>query len=103
MEHAILQMQYPLGALPARGFRCPVCGNETLLLPDAQAVNDLARRLGLFGLEQSEERKLQRTGTSVCVTLDPQLLRDALSGATAGSVVRVGRLGSRIVIEAAEA
>lgn len=101
MDAAIVQMQYPKGALPSRGYQCGVCGNETLLLPDAKAVNDLARVLGLFGVEGARERKLQRTGTSLCVTLDPKMLQEAMPGARPGTVVRVGRQGSRIVVEPA--
>jgi hypothetical protein len=101
MVEAIVMMNYPAGSLPARGFRCEVCGNETLLLQDAQAVNDLAKRLGMFGLEDARSRKLQRTGTSLCVTLDPELLRKTFPRAKRGSVVRVGSQGSRIIIEEA--
>lgn len=97
----MLEMRYPLGSVPARGFRCPVCGSEELLLGESKRVHELARKLGMFGLEQASVRKLQRTGTSTCVTLDPALLRAALPNAKPGTAVRVGRQGSRIIIEAA--
>lgn len=98
MEEAILRVDFPLGSLPARGWRCPVCGEETLLLADAGEVQRLAQRLGLFGVQGRKRRKLLKTGGSLAVTLDPELLREVLGKARAGTYVQVGREGGRIVI-----
>lgn len=98
MEPAILKVRFPLGWLPARGYRCPVCGEEELALSEAHVLDELAHRLGLFGVEQRQRRKLQRTGNSVTVSLDPRLLEEALRGAGPGDMVEVGRQGDRIVI-----
>lgn len=100
MVEALLKVHFPLGSIPARGFRCPACGDERLLGSDAEAAQTLARRLGLYGVEDAEERKLLRTGGSVAVTLPPRLLEEVLDGAEPGDVVRVGRQGGRIVVEA---
>jgi hypothetical protein len=99
-EPAILKLHFPLGALPAKGYRCPVCADEVLLGAEAAAVERLARRLGLFGIEGEQVRTLLRTGGSIAVTLDPALVRDVLRGRP-GSAVRVGRQGDRIVIRPA--
>lgn len=99
MESAILPIHYPAGSLPCPGFRCALCGEEVFLPEDTRASRDLARSLGLYGVEDSHERKLLQTGNSTTVSLDPQLVRDVLKGARPGSIVRVGRLGNRIVIE----
>jgi hypothetical protein len=65
---------------------------------EAQA---LAHKLGLFGIENAQTRKLLRTGTSVAVTLDPDLLRDVLGSAKPGQMVKVGKEGNKIVITSA--
>lgn len=102
MEEAVLKVHFPEGSLPARGLRCPVCGDERLLASDAKAAQDLAHRLGLYGVEQAERRKLLRTGNSTAVTLPPRLVREVLGGAGPGEAVRVGRQGGRIVVDAGE-
>lgn len=100
MVEAILKVHFPRGALPARGFRCPVCGDEQLTGAEAKEVQETAHRLGLYGVEDSRPRKLLRTGNSVAVSLDPELVRNVLRGMKPGGTVRVGRQGDRIVIEA---
>lgn len=99
MDAAILGVHFPEGELPAKGFRCPVCSSDLVL--DLPALQQLARRLGLYGVEHASRRKLQRTGTSITVTLDPDLLREVVPGARPGTVVTVGRQGDAIVIRAA--
>lgn len=98
---AILKIRFPLGSLPVRGFRCPVCGSESLLASEAQEAQDLARELGLFSVTNRRRRKLLRTGNSIAVSLDPELLREVLPGRKPGDAVFVGRMGDRIVIERA--
>jgi hypothetical protein len=98
MEETILSLQYPKGRVPARGFRCPTCGEEVLLLEDASEARRTAENLGLFGVENARRRKLQKTGNSITVSLDPELLRSALLDAKPGDQVSVGRQGNRIVI-----
>lgn len=99
MEEAVLWIRYPRGRIPARGFRCHLCGEEVLIVSDAEKANELARELGLYGLEQFDTRRLIRAGNSIAVTLDPRLVKEVLDGAKAGAKVRVGRLGKRIFIE----
>lgn len=98
MEEAVVEVRFPLGTLPCRGYRCPTCGREDVLGSDAGDLQELARRLGLFGPERRSRRKLMRTGGSIAVTLDPELLRSVLGHARAGAVVEVGLEGERIVI-----
>lgn len=100
MEPATFEVRFPLGKLPVRGFRCPICGEEALTGTQAKALDELARRLGLFGIEDKHRRKLLRTGNSIAVSLDPELVRDVLHGAKPGAEVFVGRQGDKIVITA---
>lgn len=102
-DEVVLELRYPRGQLPARGYRCPTCGEESLLGADAQRADDLAHRLGLFGTERFGTRKLLRAGNSVAVTLDPHLVAEVLHGTKPGTRVRVGREGGRIVVEPMEA
>lgn len=101
MDEAVLKVHFPAGSLAARGFRCPACGDERLLASDAEAAQELAHRLGLYGVEDVQERKLLQTGNSIAVTLPPRLVEEVLGGAGPGDAVRVGRLGDRIVVEPA--
>jgi hypothetical protein len=102
MSEAILKMHYPLGVLPGRGFVCPVCKEERFLAADLEQMQELAHTLGLFGLQGVQQRTLLRTGNSLAVSIDPDLLRDVLGNPNAGDKVRVGRQGNRIVIESAD-
>lgn len=101
LDEVVLWIRYPRGRVPSRGFRCPICGDESLLLGDGNKADELAHELGLFGLEQVGTRRLLRAGNSIAVTLDPQLVEEVLSGAKPGTKVRVGRLGKRIFVEPA--
>lgn len=101
MARAILAVHFPLGKLPALGWRCPACGEESFSAPTVAEAQATARKLGLFGIEHPRRRKLQRSGTSVVVTLDPTLLAEALGGAVVGDEVEVGRLGDAIVVRRA--
>jgi len=98
MDEAVVELQFPLGRLPVKGFRCPICHSERLLDEQLQQAQDLARKLGLYGLEGEQVRRLLQTGSSLAVTLDPDWIRDVLGGAKAGQPVRVGRQGDRIVV-----
>lgn len=99
MDEAVLVVRFPRGQLPVRGFRCPTCEEEIILGSDVEKIDEIARGLGLFGVEQTGKRKLIRAGNSLAVTLDPELVADVLHGAKAGSTVRVGRIGKRIFVE----
>jgi len=99
----ILEMHFPRGKLPGEGFRCPTCGEEALLAEEVARLQKEAHRLGLYGLEDAQLRKLLRTGNSIAVSLDPNLIRQVLGDRKPGDAVRVGREGRRIVIEPAEA
>lgn len=102
MRHAVVELRYPVGIVPVKGFRCPVCGEEEMPLAEVGRAQRLAAELGLYGIEHARERRLQRTGNSVTVSLDPFLLKEVLGGAGPGTVVQVGKQGDRIVITAAE-
>lgn len=100
MEPANVEMRYPEGILVSPGFKCPRCGEEAFAADQVERGQSEARRLGLFGIENATTRTLQRTGTSVTVSLDPELLRDVLRRAKPGSKVKVGRHGDHIAISA---
>lgn len=100
MEPAEIEARYPGGILVSAGFRCPRCGDEAFTADQVERDQKEARRLGLFGIEQATTRTLQRTGTSVTVSLDPVLLRDVLRHAKPGTKVKVGRHGDHVAIEA---
>ncbi len=99
MEAAEVEMRYPEGILLSPGFKCPQCGEEAFAADQVERGQAEARRLGLFGIENATTRTLQRTGTSVTVSLDPDLLRDVLRRAKPGTKVRVGRHGDHIAIQ----
>jgi hypothetical protein len=103
MQRAIIPMHFPQGKLPASGWRCAACGEESLSAPAMAELQDTARRLGLYGPESERRRRLQRSGTSTVVTLDPAFLADALGGAGPGDEVLVARQGDAIVIRRAPA
>lgn len=98
MAEAIVEIHFPLGSLPVKGFRCPSCHSERILGEHLKAAEKLAHRLGLYGLENEQVRKLQQTGGSLAVTLDPAWLREMLGAAKAGQPVRVGKQGNKIVV-----
>lgn len=102
MRPATFLCEFPLGELPAEGHRCPKCGEEVMSLHESERLQRQAKRLGLYGIVKARRRKLQRTGNSVTVSLDPELLRDVLKGAGPGTVVEVGRMGENIVVRLAE-
>jgi hypothetical protein len=101
MQRAILTMHFPVGKLPAIGWRCGACGEESFSGATVAEAQETARRLGLFGPESPRRRKLQRSGTSTVVTLDPAFLAEALGGAGPGDEVVVARQGDAIVIRRA--
>lgn len=103
MVETVLWVRYPRGKLPVKGCVCTICGADSIDADDAQQCTDLARDLGLFGIESDRTRSLLKVGNSVAVSLDPQLIRDVLGGAKPGDQVRVGRHGKRIVIEREDA
>lgn len=98
MQPALLSVRFPEGTLPAKGFRCPTCGEERLTATESERISTLGRKLGLYGVEQRRTRKLLKTGGSLAVTLDPEMLRDVLGEVRAGTSVEVGRQGDAIVI-----
>lgn len=100
MEPAEVETRFPEGILVSPGFRCPRCGEEAFTADQVERTQAEARRMGLFGIESATTRKLQRTGSSVTVTLDADLLRDVLRRAKPGTKVRVGRHGDHVAIQA---
>lgn len=101
MDDAIFPLHFPNGQMPARGFRCSTCGHERLSGSEFERLEKMARELGLYGIEESRERKLLKVGNSLVVTIDPALARMALGTSRPGIKVRVGLQGKRIIIEAA--
>ncbi|HEV8361742.1 MAG TPA: hypothetical protein VGR28_14930 [Candidatus Thermoplasmatota archaeon] len=99
MEDAVVAVRFPEGPLTVRGFRCAVCGDDSVLAGELGRAEALARRLGLYGAEKRARRKLQKTGNSITVSIDRGLLDEVLPGAGPGSFVSIGKLGNRIVIE----
>lgn len=103
MELTVLTIRFPRGSLPVKGFRCPVCGEEELLLGEAARARETARRLGLMGPEREEHRSLLRIGNSIGLTIDPEVLRDVVGEAHPGVDVVVSVEGDAIVIRRADA
>jgi len=102
MRPAVLRVHFPAATLPVEGFKCPVCGEETIAADVVARSQKLARQLGLFGPEHPTPRKLVKNGSSLAVTLDKESLREILGHDPAsGETVMVGRRGSSIVIERA--
>lgn len=96
MTEAVLEVHFPGRSLPARGFRCPVCGAEEILAGELQRVQDLAKDLGLFGTQSESQRMVQRHGNSLIVTLDPGWLRR--HGVKRGDKVLVREKGDSLVV-----
>lgn len=101
-REAVVELEFPGGRLPVKGLQCPSCGNEVVSAGAIERITATARELGLLGIDHARRRKLRRTGTSISVTLDPELLALIAPGAKVGDKVTVGRLGNKIVIERAE-
>lgn len=99
MVPAILRLQLPVGSLPVKGMRCPVCGEEMISARDLADARAEAERLGLMGPRQTMRRKVTRNGTSTSVNLPPEMLSHI--GAKAGSEVDVSLVGDSIVIRRA--
>lgn len=97
MVETVLKVHFPRGALPVRGFRCPVCGEDAIPAADAAAVRGMAQSLGLYGTGNPRRRKLQRHGNSTTVSLDPEFLRK--HGIKAGDTVVVAERGDELVIQ----
>ncbi len=67
MDEAILNIRYPKGTLPVRGFICPKCGYEVISFEDAKAASETAERLGLLEPEGTITRKITRSGGQLAV------------------------------------
>ncbi|MHB8584775.1 MAG: AbrB/MazE/SpoVT family DNA-binding domain-containing protein [Thermoplasmatota archaeon] len=98
MELTVLTVRYPRGSLPVKGFRCPICGEEEMLLDEAARARSQARGLGLLAPKHEKHRRLLRVGNSLGVTLDPEILREAFGNADPGADVIVAAEGDSIVI-----
>lgn len=98
MEGAIFPIHFPRGSLPARGYRCPKCGDEVVTASEMKKLESMAHGAGLYGIENAQTRKLIQTGNSLAVTLDRELLKAVGIVGKAGRSVRVGRVGDHLVI-----
>jgi DNA-binding MarR family transcriptional regulator len=98
MVPAVIDVQFPRGALPVAGYRCPEDGEEMFDGEAVQRAQERARELGLFGAERVTRRKLRQVGSSLSVTLDPEVLEKILPGAKPGDEVEVGLEGDKIVV-----
>lgn len=98
MHPDILSLRFPEGTLPVRGYRCPRCGEERLLGTTLKDAQSLAERLGLFGLQDVQRRKILQIGNSMGVSIDPELLRDIIPGAGVGTEVLIGKKGDAIAL-----
>lgn len=102
MELTVLSLAFPRGTLPVKGFRCPTCGAEELLLGELAKARETARRIGLLKTGRAERRRLLRVGNSLGITLAPAVVREVLGGVHAGEEVLVGVQGDAIVIRRAD-
>jgi predicted RNA-binding Zn-ribbon protein involved in translation (DUF1610 family) len=100
-DPAVVEIAFPLGKLPATGFRCPKCGEEILRGRTLEAAQQLARKLGLYGPQNVKERKALQIGRSVGVTLDRAHL-EAL-GIHAGDVLEIGVAGDHLEVRVSKA
>lgn len=69
MDVAIVEVAFPRGRLPVRGYRCPRCGEELIPGGVLSAAQSLARSLGMAGVERSEVRKAMAIGSSIGATI----------------------------------
>jgi hypothetical protein len=47
MSQATVHLRFARGDVPVKGWRCPSCGDEKILLEDAKAARLYAERMGL--------------------------------------------------------
>lgn len=99
MSEAVLSMDFPLGKLPVQGYRCPRCGEEIFLGEAVAATQQLAKRLGLYGIEGRGRRTALKIGNSVGLTVDPSTAK-AL-GIEPGTELELGIQGDALVIHVA--
>lgn len=67
MVSDILMIHFPKGALPARGYRCPKCRNELIPLDEAQRVETIAEKVGLFGAVNPLTKNITQCGNSLAI------------------------------------
>lgn len=76
MDEAILNIRYPKGTLPVRGFICPKCGYEVISFEDAKDASETAEKLGLLEPEGVLTRKITRSGNQLAVYIPKDIERE---------------------------
>ena len=76
MAEAILNIRYPKGTLPVRGFICPKCGYEVISFEDAKNASETAERLGLIELEGAITREITKSGDQLAVYIPKDIERE---------------------------
>ncbi len=95
-EETILQLHFPKGSLPVKGFRCPKCGGEMVLPENAKVAQDLASKLNMFESELPLTRKLTQAGNNLAVHIPKEIER--LLGLTKGTKVQITVHGDDIIV-----
>ena len=91
MDAAIVEVSFPRGRIPVAGYRCGECGEELIPGGTLGRAQELARGLGLVGVEHSDTRKAMLIGGSVGATIPPaQLQRLGIKPGTELSFELVG-------------
>jgi len=67
MVPEILIVHFPKGGLPARGYRCPKCRDELVPLDEAQRVEAIAEKVGLFGAVNPLTKNITQCGNSLAI------------------------------------
>jgi len=76
MDEVILNIRYPKGTLPVRGFTCPKCGYEVISFEDAKNASETAERLGLIEPEGAITREITRSGDQLAVYIPKDIERE---------------------------
>ena len=76
MAEAILNIRYPKGTLPVRGFICPKCGYEVISFEDAKNASETAERLGLIEPEGAITREITKSGDQLAVYIPKDIERE---------------------------
>lgn len=76
MNETILEIRYPKGTLPVRGFICPKCGYEVISFEDAKDASETAEKLGLLEPEGVLTRKITKSGNQLAIYILKDIERE---------------------------
>ena len=67
MSPEILNIHFPKGELPAKGYRCSKCLYELIPMEEGQRVEKQAEKLGLFGVVNPFLKNITQCGNNLAV------------------------------------